>query len=220
MRTIVIGSGEGGRLVLDLLKKIGEHDVVGFVDDNKKLKGKSIEGVRVLGTTKDLKKFRKVADSFIVGIGCSNLKARIETFKHAKKFGFVPVNAIHKSAEIDESAQLGRGITVFPNVTINLDAKIGDNVTIYSGTVIEHQCKIENNVYIGPGAHLSGNVKVGEGTFIGVGANFIQGLKIGSNTIIGAGAVVLKNIPDNVVAAGVPARVIRKRGKDEVGVKN
>ena len=220
MHVLIIGSGEGGRLALDLLRKSEEHLVVGFVDDNKKLKGKTIDGVKVLGTTKDLKKLRKEANGFIVGIGCSNLKARMETFKLAKRLGFAPINAIHKTAIIDESVQLGEGLTIFAGTVINREAKIGDNVTIYSGTVVEHQCEIGDHVYIGPGAHLSGNVKVGENTFIGVGADFVQGLRIGKNSIIGAGAVVLKNVPDNVVAAGVPLRVLRKRTKDEVGVRN
>src|SRR3989344_3760006 len=154
-RVIIIGAGEGGRLVLDLLRKNGEHDVVGFVDDNKKLKGKRIDGVKVLGSTGDLRKLRKGAEGFIVGIGYSNLKVRKEVFERAKRLGFTPINAIHKTSGIDETVRLGSGVTIFPGVAINTNAVIGDNVTIYSGSVIEHECKIGNHVYIGPGAVLS-----------------------------------------------------------------
>ena len=214
-KVVIIGAGQGGRLVLSILKRFNpENEIVGFLDDGKI--GKTIDGVKVIGGTKDFA--NTSANSFIVGIGCSNLKARAELFEKAKKAGLKPINAINPTALIDESAKIGKGVTIFPGVVINKDAVVGDNVTIYSGVVIEHECEIGNHVYIGPGAHLSGTVKVGEGTFIGVGANFIQDLKIGKNSVIGAGAVVLENVPDNVVYAGVPGKVLRKRGKEEVGV--
>ncbi len=214
MKVVIIGAGRGGRLALDLLRKNGEHEIVGFLDDGKI--GKTVDGVKVIGSTKDFQK--SGADSFIVGIGCSNLRTRTEIFEKAQKAGLKPINAISSGALIDESAKIGKGVTIFPGVVINKDAVVGDNVTIYSGVVVEHECEIGNHAYIGPGAHLSGTVKVGEGTFIGVGANFIQDLKIGKNSVIGAGAVVLENVPDNVVYAGVPGKVLRKRGKEEVGV--
>ena len=58
-----------------------------------------------------------------------------------------------------------------------------------------------------PGAHLAGNVRVGKLAHVGIGVSIIQGVEIGKSSIVGAGAAVIANIPDNVVAAGVPARV-------------
>jgi len=69
-----------------------------------------------------------------------------------------------------------------------------------------------NHVHISPGAHLAGHVHVGTLTHIGIGASVIQRVKIGRNVIIGAGAAVIDNIPDNVTAVGVPAKVLKQHG--------
>ena len=70
-----------------------------------------------------------------------------------------------------------------------------------------------NHVRVSPGAHLAGKVHVGELTHIGIGASVVQGVEIGRNVIIGAGAAVIDDIPDNVTAVGVPAKVIRRHEK-------
>jgi acetyltransferase-like isoleucine patch superfamily enzyme len=59
--------------------------------------------------------------------------------------------------------------------------------------------------------HLAGFVTIKSGTFIGIGACSVPGVTIGVNCTIGAGAVIIGDIPDNVVAAGVPAKVIRSQ---------
>ena len=58
-------------------------------------------------------------------------------------------------------------------------------------------------------AIVLGDVKVGENTWIGANATVRPRVSIGKNTIIGAGAVVVNDIPDNAVAVGVPAKIIR-----------
>lgn len=56
-----------------------------------------------------------------------------------------------------------------------------------------------------------GNLVVGDGAWIGHGVTILQGVRIGSGAVIGAGAVVTHDVPDNAIAAGVPAKVIGKR---------
>jgi acetyltransferase-like isoleucine patch superfamily enzyme len=57
--------------------------------------------------------------------------------------------------------------------------------------------------------HIAGNVSIGECVEIGVGTKVIQGKSIGDNSIIGAGAVVVRDIPANCTAVGVPAKPIK-----------
>jgi maltose O-acetyltransferase len=53
-----------------------------------------------------------------------------------------------------------------------------------------------------------GGVKIGNRTFVGAGSTILPGVSIGSNAVIGAGSVVTTDLPDGVVAAGNPARII------------
>ena len=59
--------------------------------------------------------------------------------------------------------------------------------------------------------HISGAVNIGELSFIGISSTIIQGVNIGKNVTIGAGSVVLKDIPDNVIAVGNPAKIIKSK---------
>ena len=82
------------------------------------------------------------------------------------------------------------------------------------GAIIEHENEVEDHVHIAPGCSLGGRVTVKKGTFIGIGSVVKEYLAIGENVTIGAGSVVLEDIPDNVVAAGAPAKVIRTKNED------
>lgn len=55
-------------------------------------------------------------------------------------------------------------------------------------------------------------IKIGDNCWIGAGAVFLDGAELGDGCVVGANAVVTKKFPDNVVVAGIPAKVIKKRG--------
>lgn len=97
--------------------------------------------------------------------------------------------------DVAMATQIGGGLYM-PHgyVVINGTAKIGKNVTILQ------YCTIGDE-----GAEIE------DGVAIGAGSSVIGAVHIGKNAVIGAGAVVVKDIPDNAVAVGVPARVIKIR---------
>lgn len=84
------------------------------------------------------------------------------------------------------------------------------------GIVIHDRCIIGENCVIGSCTTLGGtnrNYKVpelGNNVLVGTGAKIIGPVKIGNNIVIGANAVVVRDVPDNTVIAGVPARVIKE----------
>ena len=111
--------------------------------------------------------------------------------------------------------KIGKRVAFFGN-TITIDTtrpwliEIGDDVRITRGvTILTHgyDLAVVRNAYdytVGS----SGKVKIGNNVFIGVESTILKGVTIGNNVIIGAGSLVNKDIPDNCVAAGVPAKVI------------
>jgi UDP-perosamine 4-acetyltransferase len=76
---------------------------------------------------------------------------------------------------------------------------------------VEHDCVIGDHAHIATGAVLASTVKVGELAQIGPGATVRQLISIGKEAVVGAGAAVVQDIPDNVVAAGVPARILEEK---------
>ena len=116
-----------------------------------------------------------------------------------------------------------KGLTIGENCHIYTSAldiphgyliTIGNNVTISSARILTHDGSTKKLL----GYSKVGRVDIGDDVFIGAGALILPNVKIGNRVIVGAGAVVTKDIPDNSVVAGNPARVIRTY--DEFEEKN
>lgn len=206
-KIIIIGCGSGGRILSQLIRQQGGFQILGFLDDNRKLQGKKVNGYKVIGTCGDLNNFKGLG--VIISIG-TNMYFRSVIFKVAVTAKLKPVTFIHRSAFIDSSAKIGEGSVILANCVINPFTKIGENAFIFSRTVIEHDNIIGKNVYFSPAVSLAGGVRVGDNAFFGINSCVIEGIKIGNNVIIGAGSVVLKDIPSNTVVAGVPAKILRR----------
>ncbi|MEW6607529.1 MAG: acetyltransferase [bacterium] len=214
MRVIILGAGEQGRVVLNILQYNKDVQILCFIDicDNPQIWGTEVKGIKILGGLSLLPElYKNKADGCIVAFGDN--KRRIELSDAAKKIGYSLINAIHPSAVISKCAILGEGIVISPNVSINPDVKIGNNAIINTGAIVEHDCIIEDGVHIAPGVHLAGGVKVKKNAFVGIGATVIDDLTIGENSIIGAGTVIIRDVPDNVTVVGIPGRIIRRRNE-------
>jgi sugar O-acyltransferase (sialic acid O-acetyltransferase NeuD family) len=109
-----------------------------------------------------------------------------------------------------EFVTLGEGVIICAGCILTNQITIGNHVIINLDVTIGHDSIIEDFCTLSPGVHISGRNKIGEGANVGTGAVTIQGIVIGRWSIIGAGAVVAQDIPDKVVAVGVPAKPIKQ----------
>ena len=125
------------------------------------------------------------------------------------KYKSVDFNLVHPTSVISKRAVLGSGNVVMAGAVINSSVKIGNHCVINTSATIDHDCIIEDFVHISPSAALAGNITVKEGAQVGIGASVKQNVTIGKWSIVGAGAVVVKDVPDNVVVVGNPARIIK-----------
>lgn len=107
---------------------------------------------------------------------------------------------------------IGENFYTNHNVTILDGAKVtfGDNVFIAPNCVFSTAGHAIDSEQRGKGLEIVRPITVGDNVWIGTNVSVLPGVTIGSNTIIGAGSVVNKNIPDGVIAAGNPCKVIRE----------
>ena len=211
-KIILIGGGGHCKVVISILKRIDTFEITGIVDNKYKV-GNFVSDIKIIGTDDDLSEIYKsgVHYGFItVGSIKDNLK-RYQLFNLSKKSGFKFPQVISPEAIIDKNVKIGEGSVVMPGCIINIDSNIGRNCIINTGAIIEHDCKIGNHCHIAPGVNISGTVNIGKLSFIGTSATIIQSIKIGKNVTIGAGSVIIKDIPDNVIAVGNPAKIIKSK---------
>lgn len=191
------GAGEHARVVADILEISGT--TIGGAFDMNLLKRIWHYPVFEFPGSYDF-----FADEMILSIGNNYIRKKISKeiiVKYAK--------AIHPKAIVSVHSSIGEGSVVMGGALINPDTIIGKHCIINSSASVDHDCFIEDFVHISPNATLCGGITIGECTLVGTGAIIIPGKKIGANTIIGAGATVLSDLPDNVVAVGNPARIIK-----------
>lgn len=154
------------------------------------------------------------------------VKENVKLGKDVKIFSFVNLYG----CEIGDRTKIGAFVEIQKGVSVGKDCKISSHTFICEGVTIEDRVFIGHNVtFINDKYPRSANEDgamqtetdwavvptfIKEGASVGSSSTILCGVTIGKNAIIGAGAVVTKDVPDNAIAAGVPARILRKIQND------
>ena len=128
---------------------------------------------------------------------------------------------IEPGAFIREQVEIGKNAVIMMGAVINIGAVIGEGTMIDMGAILGGRATVGARCHIGAGAVLAGVIEPASATpviveddvLIGANAVVIEGVHIGKNSVVAAGAVVVEDVPENAVVAGVPARIIKY--KDE-----
>jgi sugar O-acyltransferase (sialic acid O-acetyltransferase NeuD family) len=203
-KVIIAGYGGHSYVAIDCLHS-SDRNVFGYCDI-KQTENNPYHLV-YMGTEEQLSTSQISEFDYFLAIGNNYIRSRV--FSNLHSFSATFVSAIHSTAIVSPTVKIGLSVMIAPGSIINAMAKLSDGVIVNTNASVDHECKIGSFSHIGPGATLCGNVEIGENSFIGAGSVVKEGITIGHNTIIGAGAVVVKNIPDNVVFIGNPAKQLK-----------
>jgi len=206
MRIFFVGGASQARLCQHMLAALG-HDVAAVYDRTPGLH--PAWPCEIIRDEALIPTVAKGYDGFLVCIGNEHGERRAYYSQMLLSLGLKAVDAIHPTAFIGGSVKRGRGLQAMPRAVVNEFAEIGDWCIVNTNCSVDHECRIGNGVHIMVGASIAGRVSVGDYSTIGTNAAVLPDIIIGKNCYVGAGAVVTKNIPDNVVVVGVPARVVK-----------
>jgi len=196
----IIGKGGLFSIIREVMMNQAEYD--GYYDD---IQGNPLDGY--LGKLTDLNSEDNV-DYFIAIGGEHNMLLRAKILINLTHQNRIRMNCISPISYIFKNALLGSGNIILPFSHIGSQCRIGSGNIIFSHVNIEHDSVIGNNVNIAPGVKTGGGCTIGNNVFIGVGSTISDSVSIGNNTLIGAGSLVLKDIPENSLVYGSPAKVI------------
>jgi sugar O-acyltransferase (sialic acid O-acetyltransferase NeuD family) len=206
---IIFGAGGHALVVADAVRACG-GTVVGHVDTvSPERKGQLLNGVPIIGDLDEL--LAEVAGSGAgVAFGFGDCAARYALMRQLSEYNIELLTIIHPAAIVSRFAEIGRGGYVGPQAVVEAQVRIGEGAIINCGACICHECRVGNAVTVCPGVMIGGKTRIGDRTWLGIGATLLDKVSVGAECVVGAGAVVVSDLPDRVLAVGVPARIIRK----------
>lgn len=202
-QVVLIGGGGHAKVVLDVLALCGIA-VHGIAD--MRPRAADNHGLPVIGSDDEI--LSRGAEGVALvnavgGVGSNENRQRIyETFT-ARGFRFLSL--VHPSAVVARGVSLMPGCQIMAGVVLQPGVTVGVNALINTHASVDHDSKVGDHAHVAPGATVSADVTIEEAAHIGAGAVVIQGRRVGARTLVAAGAVVTRDVPDGVLARGVPA---------------
>ena len=205
---IILGAGSIGKSAMEAFLS-NEVLVYGFLDDDSSLQGKEIGEVEVMGKLDDQTYLSVIGSDCEAFIAMEEIEIRrnlVQMLIDERKV--MPVNAIHNSAILASSAQIGHGNYIGAGVIVGSYAELGSHLIINPGAIINHDVKLGNYTQVGAGSVINSGAQIEEEVFIGSGVTIVSGIKVGSGARIGAGSVVIKNVDEGQTVFGNPAEPV------------
>jgi sugar O-acyltransferase, sialic acid O-acetyltransferase NeuD family len=209
MKGVIIGAGKYGEVYLSYLQEAG-YEIIGFLDDSPSEQGAFHLGIPVLGPISILTNLKSTHSIECVFCPLGNNKLRAKLLKRAKDLGYKTPGYIHPTARISPNVQIGEGVYILMDTNVMPHVIIHNYVMISTGANIIHHTTLMEGVFVSNGVNLGASINVKPFAYCGMGSTIMTGVEeLGEDCLIGAGAVVIKDVPDHAVVAGVPAKIIR-----------
>lgn len=214
-KIIILGGIGNGSVIANAItdaNKRGDRqwEFFGYLND-RIAAGGNIESHPVLGKLDDWSKYSEEPYYFINTIyRIDGQKQRIARFESLNIPDDKLAIFIHPLSYVAPNVRLGPGIVLMPFAGVSSATIIGKGCMIMMGAKILHNVKIGNYCHLAAQCCVGANMNIADGVHIGLNATTRENLTIGKYSTLGMGSVLTKDIPENEIWAGNPARFLRK----------
>ncbi len=217
MKKVVILGGKGiGMIASSIIDRIGDAYVIGFLNDNID-KGTLIgkyKKIEVIGKTVDLPQYLENDDTyvFIAYVGFKYEKRMYQkilslNIPNDKFYNIIDPNSIIPK----DYCKIGNGVLIAPYAQLSPDSTISDNCILLANSFVGHDTFLDHFAHLATNAVVGADVHVGKMVHIGSNATIRECVNVGDYSIVGGGAVVTKDVPENCIVVGNPARILKEK---------
>lgn len=208
-RILLVAARGLARETLSSIRQTGDWEVDGFLDDDPNLAGTFIEGVRVLGP---LELAVDSGDKLLVCAGAGHVRESIVS--RLASWGVGPeAYATHVHASVWRSAEcrIGHGSILLAGCVLTSAVALGTHVVAMPHVIFTHDVQAGDFATFAAGVSLGGGVGIGRSAYLGMNSVVRQGLHVGQRSMLGMGAVLTRDLPQDQIWAGNPARLLEQR---------
>ena len=203
---IIVGGGGFAKEIIWLASSCG-RSVRGLLDDNEEAQGNTLSGIDVIGRVSDWVDFQDC--EFIIAIGSPRVRALV--YRKMTELGIPKFSTlVHPSVHMSKDVEIGEGSMICAGSILTTEIKLGSHCILNLNVTVGHESELSDFVTVAPMAVISGNVILEECVEIGTGATLRQGLIVSKGAMLGMGGVLTKNIPQNCIFAGNPAKKLKE----------
>ena len=211
----IYGASGLGREVLELAKiinaKESKWEQFIFIDDGDV--PPVVEGCKVYKYDEAKQEYSRVLE---IAMGIGEPTTREKLFAKIKNDSIPTPALIHPETYIPDSTVIGNGVIIQAGCFISVGVTIKDYAFLQPMCAVGHDCILDEGCIISTYDSIAGAVHIGRCSYLGMSVAVKELLTIGDYAIIGMGSVVFKDIPDEMIAMGNPARPIKKNEDHKV----
>ncbi len=207
---LIYGAGGLGGETLDLARIIQAHQprwsTIYFIDDNKQRS--HYEDVEILTLAEYFEQGSGMTCEVVISVGEPAVRALL--YQKIQAYHLPLATLIHPDVFVPQTVVVGAGCVIHQQTVLSHHVQLADNVYVYPAVVIHHDSQVLAHTFVCTHVVVCGQVQIGQETFLGTASTIREQCCVGDECIIGMGASVMASLPNQVVAVGTPAQVVRQ----------